>query len=170
MIHFKKNASIVIQTITKYRYGPRAVKLTEECYDSLMLSLEKKGIPVFSLPYALDWCQDEVAKYKQSQFKNAILRLADVYEYGKVLPRHIIIHMQPSESWQNLIEGYISDITDAGLYSRTHLRNIRHTVTQFCCFAEYNGLSGIEALDYNILEQYDQYMRESLKAFYIRNC
>lgn len=167
MIHLKKNASIVIQTITKYRYGPRAVKLTKECFDSLMLSLEEEEIEIFSLPYALDWCLNKVAKSKQPQFKNAILKLADVYEYGKVHSSHLLIYSQPSKSWKDLIESYISDVMDAGLYSITHLRNIRNTVTQFCCFAEYNGLPGIEALNYDILEQYDRYMRESSKAFYI---
>lgn len=130
MIHLKKNASIVIQTITKYRYGPRAVKLTKECFDSLMLSLEEEDVATFSLPYALDWCYNKVAKSKQPQFKNAILKLADVYEYGKVHSSHLLIFLQPSKSWKNLIEGYISDVTDAGLYSSTHLRNIRNKVTQ----------------------------------------
>lgn len=166
-MHFKDNASFVIQTLKKYRYGPRAIMMSEECFASLMLSMEDKDVSSFSLQYALDWCREEVTRYKRPQYENAILRLADVYDCGRVRANRLVIYQNPSESCRKLIDSYLSDISDEGRYTQMHLENIRHSVTQFCCFAEYNGVCRVEDIDYDILEQYDQFMRESSKAFYI---
>lgn len=167
MIHLKKNASIVIKTIEKYRYGPRAIRMSKDCYDSLLLSMEKEGIATFSIQYALDWCQEEVARSRQPLYYSSIQRLADVYEYGKVRANHLVIYSHPSEGNCQFISSYIKDVSDEGRYSQVHLENIRHAVTQFCCFAEYNGIAGIDDLGYDILEQYDMFLRESSKAFFI---
>lgn len=168
MIKLKTNAAIVIKTIEKYRYGPRAIKIGRECYNALLLSMEEKGIATFSTQYALDWCREEVPRSRQKIYYSSIYRLADVYEYGKVRANHLVIYPHPSEGYCKLISGYIEDISDEGRYSHTHLENIRHTVTHFCCFAEYNGIAGIDDLNYDILEQYDTFLRESSKSFFIR--
>ena len=167
MIHLKKNASIVIKTIEKYRYGPRAIRMSKECYDALSVSMEEKGIAAFSIQYALEWCRKEVTRSSQPQYYSSIYKLADVYEYGKVRGNHLVIYSHLSDSYSQLITGYIKDASDEGRYSHAHLENIKRVVTQFCCFVEYNGIARVEDLDYDILEQYDVFLRESSKAFFI---
>lgn len=165
--YFEQNSDIVITTLERYRYGPRAVSLSMNCYDSLFKYMESSGIICFSPAQAYAWCQSEVPKHIREQSMRAIQRLVDVYKNGRVLGCHLKVYPDPSEAFQQDIDTYIARLEDAGRYTTCHIRNIRHVVTQFCCFVQYNGTEGIENVDFNMLEMYDRYLRESSRAYFI---
>lgn len=108
------------------------------CYNALNESMTFNGIQWFSIDYALEWCEYSAAKYLKSQYRNAIYRLYDVYEYGRILGSHLVVYAHPLKQFQDRIEEYLSDISLAGGYTQAHLTNIRHKVVQFCCFIQYN--------------------------------
>lgn len=167
MVNFKNNVMVVIATLERYRYGPRAIQISLDCYNALNESMAHNGIQRFSMDCALEWCENNAAKYLKPQYQNAIYRLCDVYEYGRILGSHLVVYAHPSEQFQDSIEGYLSDISLAGGYTQAHLANIRHKVVQFCCFMQYNGAGCIEDIDYPMLDDYDRFLRESSKAYYI---
>ena len=160
MVNFKNNVATVIATLKRYRYGPRAIQVSIDCYNALNESMELDGIQWFSLDYALEWCENSAAKYLKSQYRNAIYRLHDVYEHGRISGSHLVVYAHPSEQFQDSIEEYLSDISLAGGYTQAHLTIIRHKVVQFCCFMQYNGAGCIEDIDYSMLDDYDQWKRQ----------
>lgn len=166
MEHFNDNVKIALSTLERYRYGPRCIKLSQACYASLRKDMESDGIGTFDPDYAINWC-GKSAKHIRPQYLNAVYRLADVYEYGHVHGSHIMIYAEPSAEFSAIIEDYIADRTESGCNTPIHLLNIRHTITQFCCFAQYNGAGSIGAISYGMLDSYDRYMRESSRAFSI---
>jgi len=168
MIHFEKNATIVLDTLKRYRYGSRAISMSEHCYSGLRKSMEDEGIALFSQDMALDWCETQVTKIYRSQYRTAIYRLVDVYEQYRVLGSHLLVYAHPSIGYSESIDGYLASISSANRYADVHLNNIRHACTQFCCFAQYNGVCSVEEMDYPILELFDRFMRESGKAYYIK--
>lgn len=167
MKDFRYNGAIVISTLERYRYGPRAISLSQDCYDSLYGFMVNSNSERYSRDAALNWCENNVAKYIRSAYTMAIYRLDDVYNSGKVLGSHLIVYPDPSETFSENIETYLSEITSSGTYTKNHLVNIRHAVTQFCCFAQYNGANDMGDIGYDMLDMYDQFLRESSKAYYI---
>ena len=116
----------------------------------------------YSRDAAINWCETNVAKYIRSAYAMAIYRLDDVYNSGKVLGSHLIVYPKPSEPFSETIETYLSEIDSYGTYTKNHLANIQHAVTQFCCFAQYNGASDMGDIRYDILDKYDQLDRKSV--------
>jgi site-specific recombinase XerD len=168
MKHFKKNAAIVLETLKRCRYGSRALSMSENCYKSLKKSMDDERIILFSRVMALDWCETQVNHSNRRQYRTAIYRLCDVYEYGRVLASHLYIYAQPSASYSAWINNYLASVSATCHYTDIHLKNIRCACTQFCCFAQYNGICSVEEIDYPILELYDHFLRESSKAYYIK--
>lgn len=168
MVNFKHNAGIVLSTLERYRYGPRIMALTRKCFDDVSGSMDKEDETRFSLERLLDWCDSSVPKGIKQAYKTAIYRLADVYAYGKVLGCHITVYVHPSENYQMVINGYLGKISKDKNYTPYHLKNIRHCVNRFCCFAQYNGAGSPDSISYEILDAYDTFLRESSpKAYYI---
>lgn len=167
MKDFKNNAATVISTLERYRYGPRAISLSQNCYDSLFSFLMHSGLKHYSADAALNWCEANVAKHIRAAYVNAVYRLGDVYESGRVLGTHLTVYAKPSEQFSGYIEGYLAKLTAAGTYRMNHLANVRHVVTQFCCFAQYNGANSVEDIGYDMFDLYDRFLRESSKAYYI---
>ena len=48
MIHFEKNATIVLDTLKRYGYGSRAISISEHCYSELRTAMEDEGVALFS--------------------------------------------------------------------------------------------------------------------------
>lgn len=166
MKDFRNNAAIVISTLKRYRYGARAISLNQDCYDSFYSFMIASKSESYSRDTALSWCESNVAKYIRSAYLNAIYRLDDVYKSGKVLGSHLTVYAYPSEQFSECIQAYLSEITSDGTYTVNHLANIRHAVTQFCCFAQYNGANDMRDIGYDMLDMYDQFLKESSKAYY----
>lgn len=121
MVNFKNNVTVVIATLKRYRYGPRAIQISMSCYNALNESMALNGIQWFSMDYALEWCEHSAAKYLKPQYRNAIYRLYDVYEYGRILGSHLVVYAHPSKQFQDRIEEYLSDISLTGGYTQAHL-------------------------------------------------
>lgn len=167
MKEFRNNAMTAISTIERFRYGPRAIKLSQNCYDSLYDFMTFHDAEHYSLNAALDWCEASVAKHIRTVYVNAIYRLDDVYKSGRVQGSHLMIYANPSEKFSEIIDAYLLEITSDGIYSVNHLENIRHAITRFCCFSQYNGADTIEDIGYDTLDLYDGFLREASKAYFI---
>lgn len=167
MVNFKTNAGIVLSTLERYRYGPRMMAISRKCIDDVSCALVNREGQTFSTEYALEWCDSRVPGYLKQPYKMTIFRLDDVYKYGRVLGNHLTIYAQPSETFLAAINEYLDEIKLTGNYTAIHLKNIRHTVTQFCCFAQYNGAKSHGDIGYDILDDYNSFLRESSKAFKI---
>ena len=55
MVNFKNNVMVVIATLERYRYGPRAIQISLDCYNALNESMAHNGIQRFSMDCALKW-------------------------------------------------------------------------------------------------------------------
>ena len=168
MVNFRSNANIVLSTLECYRYGPRAISIAKKCFEELSDACSGRPGQKFSTEFALNWCETAgIAKEYKQQYKMNINRLDDVYRYGHVLGKHIKIYVHPSELFECVINEYMEQIEQTGEYSHVHVKNIRHVVTRFCCFIQYNGKNAPEDISYQDIDAYDSFMRESSKAFYI---
>ena len=167
MVNLSNNAGIVLSTMEKYRYGPRALAISRRCMEELSREMKKRDERTFSTEYALGWCDQSVAKNRKTQYKMTIYRLDDVYKHGRVLGNHIIIYPQPAETFRLVIDDYLDEVSRSENHTEIHMANIRHAVTHFCCFEQYNGVESPDDIDYDHLDAFDSFMRESTKAFYI---
>lgn len=168
MVDFENNVNIVISTLERNRYGPRAVSIARKCFEELSVAYNEKPDQKYSTDFALHWYETvRIAKEYKQPYKMNIARLDDVYKFGHVLGKHIKIYPHPSESFQCIINEYMELIEQSGAYTQAHIKNIRHVVTQFCSFIQYKGAKGPEEINYHYIDDYDSFMRESSKVFYI---
>lgn len=168
MVNLSNNADIVLSTMEKYRYGPRALAISKRCMEELSREMEKRDERTFSTEYALEWCDQSVVKYLKKQYRMTIYRLDDVYKHGRVLGNHIVIYQQPAEAFRLVIDDYLAEVSRSENHTEIHMANIRHAVTHFCCFEQYNGVESPDDIDYDDLDAFDSFMRESAKTFYIK--
>lgn len=166
MVDFGNNTNVVLSTLERYRYGPRAVLIARKCFEELSKVCNEQPGWKFSTDFALNWCETAgISKEYKQPYKLNIARLDDVYKHGHVLGKHIRIYAYPSDPFQCIINEYMGQIENSGAYSQTHIENIRHAVTRFCCFIQYNGKNTPEEMDYQDIDDYDLFMRESSKVF-----
>lgn len=167
MVHYEENVTIVIDTLEKYRYGTRAISMSKKCYTQLKLFIEDVGSISFSAEQAQGWCETQVAETYRNQYKLAVYRLNDVYEHGRVWGSHLRIYSQLSDDNAEIMNSYISSVASAGCYTKVHIQNIKYACTRFCCFTQYNGIHSVVGINYQHLERYDRFLRESASAYYI---
>lgn len=168
MVNFKNNTNIVLSTLERYRYGPRAISIARKCFGELFDAFNDQQSQIYSADLALNWYETAgIAKEYRQPYKMNIDRLDDVYRFGRVLGKHIKIYAHPSDPFECVINEYMKQIEQSGGYSTAHVKNIRHAVTHFCCFIQYNGKNAPDDISYQDIDAYDSYMRESSKAFYI---
>lgn len=165
MVHYDKNAAIVLDALAKCQYDKRNILLTKRCYAEFRDYMENKVDALFSLKKAVDWCETIVAKTYRNQFKNAIYRLADVYKHNRVIGSHLRFYGPLSEYYSKAIAAYKVSLSKAGLYSDNSLRRIKEVCTQFCLFLQANGVCSANEIDYPILEQYHEYVQESFASY-----
>ena len=168
MVDFRKNADIVLSTLERYRYGPRAISIAEKCFNELYAEWGDQTNQSFSTEFALAWCNMvEISTEYRKPYEMNIYRLDDVYSIGHVLGKRIRIYAHPSEPFTCIINDYLDHVEKFGDYSPVHKSNIRRVVVHFCCFVQCNGVSDPKDISYRDIEAYDSFMRESSKAFYI---
>lgn len=61
------------------------------------------GSKHYSADAALNWCESNVARHIRTAYVNAIYRLGDVYESGRVLGSHLTVYAKPSEQFSEYI-------------------------------------------------------------------
>lgn len=134
MIHLRTNADIVIQTLKQYRYKPDGVKVTDRCYYQLNQFMENECIDVFNLTIALKWCEEKVACSEKRAFFQALLRLADVYEHGRVLSSHLTIHGDLSDEFSENLDSFIVSMSSQEFLESSYER-YREACSMFSDFA-----------------------------------
>ena len=128
---YEQNVSVVTDTLVKYQYDSRSLRLAQRCYDELKCYMEEGGIIAFSQEAALEWCKLKVSKTYQDQFTNAIQRLADVYVHGHILKEHIRFFGPLSEAWSQGLSEFLSILALATHYSDNYQRDIKGVCMQF---------------------------------------
>ena len=165
MVHYDKNATIVLDTLVKCRYDKRSILLTKQCYAEFRDYSENEVDVSFSLKKALDWCERKVTKTYRNQFKNAIYRLADVYEHNHVIGSHLRFYGPIPEYYAKAIDTYRASLSKAGAYTNRSLRRIKEVCTQFCLFLQANDVYSVDEISYTILEKYHEYIQESFASY-----
>ena len=168
MVDFRSNADIVLSTLERYRYGPRAISIAKKCFDELSAAWDGQSDHRFSAKFALSWCNTaRISEEIRQPYEMNIYRLDDVYRIGHVSGKRIRIYAHPSEPFLCIINDYLDHVEKNGDYSPIHISNIRRVVKHFCCFVQYNGVKDPKDISYRDIDAYDSFMRESSKAFYI---
>ena len=159
MVSYDKNVAVAMETIRKYRYGPNNILLNEKCYAQLKTHFADAGIPVFDLKKALDWCPS-ICKRDRGMYRLAVLRLGDVYENGRVLSSHLGVYGNLSQEFSSLVDGYIASLSSHN-YSASHLETIEERCSLFFRYAEINGFSSMDEINFSLLDQYHQFIMEA---------
>ena len=160
MIYLEQNAGIVISTLERYRYKPNVVKMNARCFSQLKRHMEKEKIPTFDISTAWRWCEDVVAKTAKRPFFQALLRLADVYAYGRVLSSHLSIHGDLSEEFANAIDSFMDSLSNKGFIDSSFAR-YRENCSLFFRYCQLNGASHLEEIDFAILGSCHAFIVES---------
>jgi len=166
MIHYNENVGIVLDTLHRYGYGPRAISTHEACFKKLKNYLEGCGIAKFSEVLAQDFPKT-VGTSSRGAFVTSIERLTDVYQHGYVLRSHLQFYASClSQEFRKAIDIYVSFV--AGTRSDMHVWNIRHSCEHFCSFVQLGGGTSLDNVNYLLLEKYDLEGRKDNTAFFIR--
>ena len=148
-----------METIKKYQYGPSNMLLNEKCYTRLKSHFVSAGITSFDLKEALNWCLS-ICKKDSGRYRLAVLRLRDVYENGRVLSTHLEVYGNLSQEFSGLVDQYISSLSSHN-YSDAYLDRIKERCSLFFRYAEINGISSMDEIEFSLLEQYHQFITES---------
>lgn len=160
MIYYKQNTSIVIETMHKYNYRPQYIRLNQRCFSKYETFMESKGINTFSLDEATKWCKNEVPPSCKSNFTYALLRLADVYEHGRIISSHLTIQGELSDEFTTAINTYIDSMSTEN-FVESSFQRYREACSMFCRFCQINGAYSIEEIKYSVLEKFHQFITES---------
>ena len=71
MKDFRNNAAIVISAIKRYRYGPRVISLSKNCYDSLYSFIMASSLGHYSSNVALIWFEQKDRRCSEREAINA---------------------------------------------------------------------------------------------------
>ncbi len=159
MVSYDKNVAVAMETIKKYRYGPSNITLNENCYSRLKSHFACASITTFDLKMALNWCQS-ICKAKRGMYRLAVLRLGDVYDCGRVLSSHLAVYGGLTSEFSNIVDKYIESIS-SNEYTETHIRRRREQCSLFFRYAEINGFSSMEEINFSLLDQYHQFIMEA---------
>jgi len=166
MIHYNENVGIVLDTLQRYGYGPRAISIHEECFKKLKSYLEGCGITRFSEVLVQNFTKT-VGAGSRTAFVTSTRRLTDVYQHGYILRNHLQFYASClSSKLREAIDIYVSFV--AGTRSDIHVRNIRHSCEHFCSFIQLSGGTSLDDVTYLLLEKYDLEGRKDHTAFSIR--
>ena len=159
MVSYDKNVAVAMETIKKYRYGPSNIMLNENCYSRLKSHFTRTGITTFDLQLAIDWCSS-ICKRDRGRYRLAVLRLGDIYDYGRVLSSHLAVYGELSSEFSNIVDKYIESIS-SNEYTETHIRRRREQCSLFFRYAEINGFSSMDEINFSLLDQYHQFIVEA---------
>ncbi len=160
MIHYDKNAAVVIDTLTRYHYGSATIRKNKNCFAQLKEFMEIHGIAAFSLEMAQDWCERKGKKTTNRPFSLALLRLSDVYENGRVLSSHLTIHGELSKDFNDTMTSYIESLPEDE-YVESSFERIREACSMFFRFCQINGAYSLKDIDYPVLEGYHKFIVEA---------
>ena len=164
MIHYENNIQVVTQTLQKYGYSPRAIRLSEECYTQLKHWYEEEKISAYSPLLTLDWVESEaVISRRRKAYRAAAQRLSDVYESGTVARSHLYFYGRSLPSvYREAQAGFVA--SQAEKYSQRHLANISDACNRFLGFLCVNGIRSPAEITYPILDLYMQDVKQTINT------
>lgn len=160
MIHMETNVGIVVETLKKYQYSPAMVKMNERCFSQLKGFMTKEGIHTFDLSMALQWRDDEATVTEKRPYYWAILRLADVYEHGRVLSSHLTIHGELSDEFKSVLDDFIESISSKGFIESSY-RRYREGCSMFFRFCQLQGIYCLNDIGFPAIRDFHAFLVES---------
>lgn len=160
MIHMDRNAEIVVETLNKYQYCKHMVNINARCFSQLKGFMVREGISSFDLSTALRWRDDEATATEKRPYYWAILRLADVYEHGRVLSSHLTIHGELSDEFKNCLDDFIESISSKGFIESSY-RRYREGCTMFFRFCQLQGISCLKDIGFPVIRDFHVFLAES---------
>lgn len=160
MIHLDQNADIVVRTLNKYQYSPHVVKMEARCFSQLKHFMKREGQLTLELTAAQKWCAEHAAKTAKRPFSYALLRLADVYEYGRVLSSHLVIHGELSVEFSDAVNSFIDSLSPKEFIDSS-IGRYREACVMFFRFCQLNDVFCLDQIDFALLGKYHDYIVES---------
>lgn len=160
MIHMDKNAEIVVDTLNKYQYCQHMVKTNARCFAQLKEFMVREGIQTFNLSASLQWRDNEATVTEKRPYYWAILRLADVYEHGRVLSSHLTIHGELSDEFKNALDEFIESISSKGFIESSY-RRYREGCSMFFRFCQLQGIYCLNEIGFPVIRDFHAFLVES---------
>ena len=160
MIHMDKNAEIVVDTLNKYQYCQHMVKTNARCFAQLKEFMVREGIQTFDLSASLQWRDNEATVTEKRPYYWAILRLADVYEHGRVLSSHLTIHGELSDEFKNALDEFIESISSKGFIESSY-RRYREGCSMFFRFCQLQGIYCLNEIGFPVIRDFHAFLVES---------
>ena len=160
MVYMDKNVRVVVETLNKYQYCPAMVKMNVRCFSQLKGFMAREGIQSFNLSMALQWRDDEAAATEMRPYYWAILRLADVYEHGRVLSSHLTIHGELSDEFKNALDEFIESISTNGFIESSY-RRYREGCSMFFRFCQLQGIYSLNDIGFPVIRDFHAFLAES---------
>ena len=160
MVHMDKHIAIVVETLNRYQYCPAMVKINVRCFSQLKGFMLKEGIQVFDLSMALQWRDSEASITEKNPYYWALLRLADVYEHGRVLSSHLTIHGELSDEFKNALDDFIESLSSK-CFIESSYRRYREGCTMFFRFCQMQGIYCLKNIGFPVLRNFHEFLVES---------
>lgn len=160
MIHLRQNTAIVIDAMRCHLYRPNVVNMSIRCFSQLESFMKDNNIQTFTLPMAQQWCEEIAAVSARSAFHQALLRLSDVYENGRVLSSHMSIHGDLSPEFSMELDSFMCSLSPQD-FIESSLERYREGISMFFRFCQIHGMQSIAEINFDILEEYHTYINES---------
>ena len=157
MIHYDVNVDIVIEKLHEFGYSSTNIKFNKSCYSKFKSFQKEKGAAFFSFADALDWCNQFYKKKHRVRAGRAMERLNDVYEYGFVLNRHLMVHGVLSPCFEKALQQYMDSIQAEGFVKSSYYR-IGEGCRLFCRYLQINQVYDIDKIGYPVLEKFHEFL------------
>ena len=122
--------------------------------------MKAEEIDIFTPSAALQWCVEHAAATSKRPFRQALLRLTDVYEHGRVSSSHLTIHGDLSDDFADSLSAFIQSLPSQGFIESSLLR-YREACAMFFRFCQIYGICSLHEINFMILEKYHAFIVES---------
>lgn len=160
MIHYDKNVTTVLDTLSMYGYDADIHAMHKDFYARLREHLTGMCLDTFSPDEARQWFNAQKdCKRLSKEKRQAVDRLCDVYDTGHVSGIHVSIFTEPSPDLAKILGIYQDHICSCG-YCLPYKNTINGVVRTFCQYATANGVNSCGELSYSLLADYDSFIHE----------
>ncbi len=160
MMNYDRLVFSVITCLHTAGYSTSKLKDYHQCFGKLKHYLAFRGID-YSPPDADAWLNSVKIRYSQStlnNYRSALLKIQDVYDYGSIQPDHFERGIKPvlSEPEQKIVDDYFDTLND---YSKSVVSGIKSAVYHFFGFIQQDEINGFSEISYQTIHRF--YDREN---------
>lgn len=155
MQNFKQTVGSLRDFLSENRYCHTLVRANERCFKKLEAYLKKKGVD-YTPDDADEWfnkCTDQIVATDRNLYKVALLRLRDIYEYGKIQPehetRHLISYTILTGELRGSLDTFLLNLGER--LSQKTVDNYKHSCSRFLVFMQKSGVHQVKDITFDLL-------------------